>query len=358
MRQVDESFISSGIKNAQKNTWGNKYLNAIPDIHKEGSVITLAVNNKVATIDSFDEIILTIILKFLFMPVWFIKQCYNTKILVSVDTAENKINSWVQTGLIWIESSVTGSYVRPTYALFNLFGENPYQYSAIPFSLLTHTICEEKIMFEVMSGISEINKKEKDILLPRFSELGFDLENEDQVDISLLDESIQTKSTIKKLGTNILAEEDFRNPNMYSVEGIRELSDVENKINQGIKNKAQITPELENFRNFVLVKKLNNTGVVKKDYAFHVPDLIIPCLRVNGMPRSIAIEVELSNKRAINYVETLTRYKNNNKYGSVYWLCNTPNISNALRQAYDEIGGTGTCKTVLMEFIIPSPDEF
>lgn len=343
LRDIDESFISSGIKTAQNNTWGNKYRNIIPNIQKEGAVIKLSYGNILVEINSFDEIILTIIMKFLFMPIWLIKQCYNGFNIIQDDSIDNKINSWIDIGLVWKESAVTGNYIRPTYSLFTLFGESPYTYTNIPFNTLTHTICEEKVMFDVMSGESNINSNEKDSLLPRVSELGF------KEDIVFNDFS---------LGTNIIAEEDFRNPKLYTEEGIKELNDTEYQINKGIKEKATITPELTDFRQFVLIKKIDNTGFVKKDYKFHVPDLIIPCLRKEGRPKSIAIEVELSNKRARNYEETMLRYKDNNKYGTVYWLCNTPAIMESLRSAYTSVGGTGTCKTKLIEFIIPTPDNF
>lgn len=122
-----------------------------------------------------------------------------------------------------------------------------------------------------------------------------------------------------------------------------------------MKNGETITPELLNFNQFVLVKKIDNTGTVKKDFSFHIPDMILPMTRLKGVPRSIAIEVELTNKRYA-YEETMTRYKDNNKFGTVYWLCNSPNISASLRNAHDLVGGTGACKTVLMEFVIPAPE--
>lgn len=330
--EITNEFISSGIRNAKNNTWGNRYHLSTPSIKKKDSYILLADGEYNTRINSFDEIILTIILKFLFCPVWLIKKFYSYDNIAGFDDPEQKIEEWINLGLIWKEASVTGCYVRPTYSLFTLFGQDPLEYKPIPFNMLTHTICEEDVMFDVMSGRSQIFKENKSILLPRISELGFDEDN---------------------TGTNIIIESDFRNPLLFKPEGIKELNDVENRINDGIKNKAQVTPELTDFRYFTSVKKINSTGIVRKDYAFHIPDLIIPALRKQGKPMSIAIEVELSNKRAIKYEETMNRYKDNNKYGTVYWLCNTPNIANALRDAYKETGGTGATKMKLIEYIIP-----
>ena len=332
MKELSNEFILAGTLNALENTWKGRYNTALPSIKKEENLIKLTTSDISVGIDAFDEIVLTIILKFLFCPVWLIKQFYQTWMIAGIEDPEKRINDWVSIGLVWKEAAVTGQYVRPTYLLFKLFGEKPEAFYNIPFNTLTHTISEQKVMFDIMSGNSPILKREK--VLPRISELGFDDDEH---------------------GTNALTEPDFRNPKLFKEEGIIELSETENAINEGMKNGAIVTPELENFNQFTLVKKVNNTGVIKRDYKFHVPDLIIPVIRDNGKPMSIAVEVELSNKR-YGYEETMRRYKDNNKYGAVYWLCNSPQIASALRDAYDAVGGTGTCKTVLMEFVIPSPE--
>lgn len=334
---INTDFILSGTKIAQSNTWNNRYNNNIPNIEKEGEYIKLTYSDIVEYVDSFDEIVLTIVLKFLFCPVWLIKKfySYSNTFLGNEDYAINKINNWIKLGMVWQEPSVTGIYIRPTYALFTLFGEEPYKYTNIPFNMLTHTICEEYIMFLVMTGNSQIVKENKNILLPRISELGFKNDT---------------------FGTNILAEEDFRNPILYTQEGIDNIINTDKSINLAIKNKSQISDELTDFRQFVLCKKINNIGQVKKDYIFHVPDMIIPILRKEGLAQSIAIEIELTNKRAINYEETMKRYKNNNKYGTVYWLCSTASTIQNLREAYKTTGGTGSCKTKIIEFEIPVPD--
>ena len=165
---LDSEFIMSGTKIAQSNTWQNRYNSTIPNIEKQGEIIKLTYSDIVSDIDYFDEIVLTIIIKFLFCPIWLIKKFYNCSSFIgNEDYCINKINNWIKLGLIWQESSVTGLYVRPTYALFELFGEKPYKYTNIPFNMLTHTICEEWVMFSVMSGISDIVKANKNILLPR-----------------------------------------------------------------------------------------------------------------------------------------------------------------------------------------------
>ena len=48
--------------------------------------------------------------------------------------------------------------------------------------------------------------------------------------------------------------------------------------------------------------------------------------------------------------------KDNNEFGSVYWLCGNNNVAKSLKYAYNEIGGTGFCKCYLQEFTIPYPE--
>ncbi len=333
--ELDRDAIASGILEARRNTWGSQYHPTVPTIRKEGAVIKIIDGETVVEINSFDEIVLTIIMKFCFCPIWLVKQFYGTDSIISgYGGVEAKIRSWIRVGLVYAQNAVTGAYIRPTYQLFKLFDEAPYPYTAIPFNMLTHTITEEHVVFEIMTGRSKIVQRERKCLLPRVSELGFDDDPN---------------------GTNVLAEEDFRNPKLYTEEGLVELSATENAINNGMRTGAVVTPELKDFRQFVLVKKVDKTGVIKKDYKFHVPDLIIPCLREMGRPKSIAIEMELSNKRS-GYVETMQRYKDNNKYGSVYWMCSRPETLSALRDAYSQVGGTGSTKTYLMEYVVPTPE--
>ena len=332
MRDLKPDEILAGTKNAMENTWGNRYNKVMPAVKKEGAKITYSTSTVSVDITPFDEIILTIIMKFMFAPVWLIKQFYSYEFSIagSDSMVDELIDKWIQLGIVWKEADVTGQYLRPTYALFQMFRQDPYPYHNLPFNTLRHTICEEKVMFEVMFGSSEIVKKEK--VMPRISELGFDF---------------------KLSGTNIISEEDFRNPTLYK--DYDKIVRIEREINEGMEKGVKVTPELLDFRMFNIVKKVDNTGIVKNDFKFHIPDLIIPVIRDNGHPQSIAIEIELTNKRA-NYIETMERYKDNNKFGVVYWLCNEESIANAIREAYEEVGGTGSCRMELLEFVVPSPN--
>lgn len=332
MKELTPESILAGTKNAYINTWGNRYNKAIPAVKMNGASLTYSTSLVSVEFTPFDEIVLTIIMKFLFVPIWLIKKFYSYEfnMVGNDDYVDEMIDKWIQLGIVWKESEVTGHYLRPTHSLFQMFRQKPYKYCNIPFNTLRHTICEELVMFEVMAGISEINKNE--VTMPRVSELGF------SGNIS---------------GTNIISEPDFRNPNLYSE--YNKIMQIEYEVNEGIKNQEKVTAELLDFRYFNIVKKINNTGVVKNDFKFHIPDLIIPVIRNNGKSQSIAIEIELSNKR-IDYEEACKRYKDNNKFGVVYWLCNGSSIANYIREAYQKVGGTGSCRTELLEFIIPSPN--
>jgi hypothetical protein len=342
MKSLTHDFISVGVANARENTWANRYRDVTPNIIKKDTEIELRTDETICSIDSFDEIVLTVILKFLFCPVWLVEQFYqagkmdNSLIdgmnIAQDSVAREKIKQWKNVGLVWQEASVTGEYLRPTAGLFDLFGTPLESFSSIPFNTLTHTISEEAVFFDIAAGRSVINSREK--CLPRISELGFKPD---------------------KSGASVIGESDFRNPKLMTNEGLNELSAVNHTINEGIKNKDLITPELENFRFFVIAKKVDNTGRIRADYIFHLPDLCIPAPRNNGYPQSVAVEVELTNKRIAGYESTLTRYKDNNRYGSVYWLCSDPGTARSLKAAYQNIGGTGNCKMFIQEFQIPHP---
>lgn len=331
--KMQKEQIFSGLLQVSENTWAKKFNHTSPIIEKKETIIELTVNNKTVTINSIDEIVLTIIMKYLFCPVWIVKQWYDKVSLSTNINIDKKLDDWVDIGLVWKEGSVTGQYFRPTYLMFKLFGVDPVPYSTIPFNMLTHTISEQQCMFDIMSGNSPIISRER--VMPRISELGF---------------------APSKTGTNALSEGDFRFPNMMKDSGIIELSEAENKIVEGIKNKQPVTQELKEFKYFVISRKIDNTGIVRKDYVFHIPDIVIPVVRDNGKPMSIAVEVELTNKRVNGYESALERYKNNNRYCACYWLCSDSGTADSIKRAYQKIGGTGTCRTVLLEFKIPSPN--
>ena len=74
------------------------------------------------------------------------------------------------------------------------------------------------------------------------------------------------------------------------------------------------------------------------------------------MPRSYAIEMELTAKDTKRYDKIMEHYKNNNIYGGVIYLCSkaNPNIAELIRKSYENVGGLGTCKLYMMPYNPPA----
>lgn len=327
--KMDEDYISAGTMAARRNTWGT-YNRTAPTVERGPGFLRYSTSLVSVEIWPFDEIILHILLKFLWMPVWLMERFFGYQYpYAGLDgVVQERLSQWEQLGIVWTEEHPTGTYVRPTHALFQMFSQEPTSYNIIPANLLTHTVCEETVCFEVMTGISPILKKEK--TMPRVSELG--LEG-------------------NMSGTNILPEIDFRY--LARQDEYHTIMEVEHELEEAVRNGGpNLTAELKDFRWFTIAKKVNNTGTVRQDYRFHIPDLIIPNIRQEGKPMSIAIEVELSNKRAVNYEETMLRYRDNTRFAAVYWLCDGI-ISAQLHKAYDSVGGTGSTRMEVVEFQPP-----
>jgi hypothetical protein len=335
--KTDIDSLSSMNKNSTKNTWYN-YNNSIPNITKTDSYLLVKTDSAEVYIDRFQEIILLIINNFLFAPVWLVRKWFESKTLISDLSPDDIMISWIKTGLIWQEISITGTYLRPTYLLFKLFNRKIENFTEIPFNQLTHTISEEEVCFNVMVGEKTfyLNQKLNSIYIPSYSPLGL-------------------KTTLEtKLSTNILNEANFRSVQLYLKNNIDMINNTEHKIQEEIEKGQNITSEFHDFTKFIIVKKINNKGNIK-DYEFHIPDLIIPIPRLKGKAQSIAIEVELSNKGLSRYIHTLNKYKDNNRFGYVVWLVKNGSIAQNLRIAYQKTNGLGQTKMLINEFEIPYP---
>ena len=334
--KLTKNDIIKGTQRAQENTFGNRYTSADYSFKVENNVLRVWANGVTVYIDSIDEVVLYVIKIISFVPTWLITQFYSAVSSGAALNIDDKINNWIAVGLVWKEPDVTGLYVRPTRGLFKLFNngidDTGWQYTELPFNMLRHTIAESKVLFDILSGVSNIVKD--NFTLPRPSFLGLPPNN---------------------AGTIVWTEKEFKAPNMFTQRYIDELESAERAIEEGVKNGAKITKELENPRYFVIAKHVDNTGTLRKDWDYHLPDLVIPVVRNSGVAQSIAIEVELTNKKIVAYRETVKRYKDNIKYSKVYWLCRDPDIAKSLREAYDLEGGCGKCEWVIEELNIPSP---
>ena len=336
MKELSDDFIQSGTLNSSNNTWGGRYNAAIPYFNKKGSFLEVQANGVTTSITSYDEITLFLLVKYLFIPAWLVEQWYETGtfdiIGIKAKNGRDKIKDWVKLNLCWLESTPTGIYLRPTKALFQMFNYEMDKYTNIPTNTLTHTVSEISVSHDIMSGQHPILKRFK--VLPRQSFLGL---------------------PPQEIGTNIICEADFRNPAMWSEQGMQKVIEIEKKIDEGILEGKTVTPELTDFRYFSVIKKVDDTGIPKKDYVSHVPDIVIPMIRECGQPRSIAIEVELTSKGIRGYEESIKRFKDNNKFGFVIYLCGGPGVAESLKKAYRNIGGSGMTKFIIMEYVIPQP---
>ena len=333
-----KDVLNSSGKNAELNTWC-RYVKTDPVVTKEDSYIYLKTEDAEAYLGHVEEAVLSLVLDFTYVPAWIAEQWLQKSYvdLVGFDPVE-VIKSWVSVGLVWCEGSVTGEYLRPTNFLYSLFGREPEKYSNIPFNRLTHEICEQQVMFEVLTGSGDnpINDVFKDVLLPRYSPL-----------------DIGPHET----GTNVICERDFRPVFAYQARDGKDIEEVEYSIKQEAKAGEAVTAELKDFTKFVVVKKKGNTGVVSQDYDLHIPDLIVPALRDKGKPRSVAIEIELSRKTLKRYKHTLEKYKDNIKFGSLVWFSINGKVNDLLTQAYEAVGGLGSTEMYIFEFVVPSPSS-
>lgn len=309
-----------------ENTWYN--YNSVDPIVTKGDSISVKTEDYEVYLSNFEEVVLYIIANFLFSPTWLIKN-WIEKYKISANSSEDLIKLWINTGLVWMEPSVTGIYLRPTNFLFELFKQPIIKYRSIPYNQLSHTICEQQIMLEIMLGDKEnnINKAFSNIYMPRYSPLGL-------------------KSAS---GTNIITESQFNGLLYYKTKSEEEISDIERVLEEQINDNKEITDEFKNFSKFVIVKK----DTKKNEYVFHVPDLIVPLKRNKGRAQSIAIEVELSDKKVNRYIQTLEMYKNNNRYGYVVWFSGSDQITSNLTEAFNTINSLGNVKMAIYPFKTP-----
>jgi len=74
--------------------------------------------------------------------------------------------------------------------------------------------------------------------------------------------------------------------------------------------------------------------------AYHVPDLVVKRQRgADGAPKSIAVEIEISNKPTASYEKTLRAYAEDKLiFGQVIWVCKTIGPAKKLEKVGKELG--------------------
>lgn len=298
------------------------------------------IDNKV-DLYKIDEVILYIIARFYWAPAWLVEQWFST---YGMNNGYDRIEQWIRVGLVWAQASSTGVFLRPTYFLFEQMDvylkkeidENGKEtkiwpnYVDIPFNLLNHTCAEMQIVFDAMIGNYKselwyfISKLQ---CLPPFHPLHITVPND--------------------IGVPIYTEAEYRG----AFKSDRAITDAkQDKLIQSIRSGRKWTEEFADNSLFTLVTydKDNNPYTQR-------PDLVIPSFRESdGLPKSIAIEMELTAKTGIRYDKIMQSYKNNLVYGYVLYLCGNNYIVEQVKKAYKEAGGLGSCKLYVAPWAAPA----
>jgi hypothetical protein len=274
------------------------------------------------------EVILGILASFKFIPFWLIDKWYKSE---DKHYAKEEIINWIGIGLVWVEPHPTGIYLRPTKFLLDLFQQEQTRYQQIPFNTLTHTLSEMEVMFQIQMG-SEYSElwqiiKQEENRLPKYHKL--DIKDEDEYK-----------------GTIVIREGDFRANMMKRSDA--ELLEQEAIIKEQIQQQQRFTLEFEDFNAWPIITSFD--GVLTQQ----IPDLVVPIFREYGLARSYAIEIELTIKKYEDYVDIMTSYKNNNKFGKLFYLVGTAQIGDSVRQAFNEVGGLGSCELYVVPFTPPT----
>lgn len=288
-----------------------------------------------------DEIILYILADFKFIPYWLIQQ-WTEDVLGSKSFAIDKVSKWVKVGLAWVETTPTGVYIRPTRFLLDMFKDDIEQtsYQTIPYNTLTHTIAEEQLMFDIQIG----NPK---------SEMWNIIKEEQTLNCyhPLLTELNKTPPSNEK-GTIILREALFRKGTTYRT--TEQWLEGESIIRDQIRAGKTYTQEFSDFTLFNIVT-FNQSGNELKDEVYkQYPDLIVPIPRKDGRAQSYAVELELTAKNEEKYDVIMQSYKNNIKFGKLFYLCASQRISRLIKEAFQRAEGLGTCELYILPFTPPS----
>lgn len=292
----------------------------IPNIKKESDeYITIYNEEESVDLTNLEETIFYILVLFKFIPLWLIEQWVE----ISLET----MLKYRDLGLVWFEETSMGVFLRPTRWLLDLYEVEDDKYIDIPFGLLNHTCAEEQLMFDIITGnpnseLWELIKGEN--LLPRYHPLGIQPKNES--------------------GSIIIREQDFRIGFRRYKE--KDLLEREEKILNQIKAGIDVTDEFSNFSMFPIISYRDDKVVTQ------TPDLLIPIFRDKGKAKSYAIEIELSIKQSYEHI--LENYKDNNKFGSLFYLVGNNQIANKIKKAYIKLGGLGSCELFLLPYQAPA----
>lgn len=351
--KVDTDLLEIQDQVAAKNTW-YRAPKVAPSIQKiSSSTFRVRTVEDEVELGVLEEAILNVIVSFKFMPYWIVQRWFNQMNRNPNKNAGDEIKKWVRIGLVWVETSTTGVYLRPTRFLLDMFKEKQTNYSEIPYNTLTHTISEAQLYFDLTVGnprseMWQIVKNEE--TLPRYHPLLVDLNENHPPNES---------------GTIVIREADFRK-NFKSYKP-KQLQENEELIKSQIRSGKRYTEELTNFSLFPIVQPNIQNSEKKGEIYTQNPDLIVPLPRKHitnengevvelGRPQSYAIEIELSPKTADRYNDIMIAYKNNIKFGKLFYLCSSQRIARLVKESFQNVKGLGTCELYILPFEVPSMD--
>lgn len=310
---------------------------------KDGNYVLTSEEGKLS-LTIIDEIVLYIICKYRFCPVWLARQWYesvNNGVTLGEDITTSKLRSFIDFGLIYEFPSAVSVFLMPTDRLATIFNVKLGAFTDPPYNTLTHTISEEQVMWEFMSGQNKLLNE-----LPHFpfpSNLGM--------------------GKYEK-GALIIPEMDYSVKNSYFKKNIDEFNDSEAKLAQEIVEGTIITSVDIQEGNLMIHKKIG-----PDEYDVKTPDLVLLAPRKLdedgiALPQSTALEVELTNKRDVDYTRLLDLYWDNLKYGHCIYLVPNSKIKDSIVTAVDRLykkhqedGIEQTCQFEVVEFQIPSNSQ-
>lgn len=338
--ELTNELVFDGSKTSLINTRQQRYNNVRFTAELVNNRYVLKSDSGTLEIDSFDEVVLYIITSYRFCPSWLAKQWYNTKTtIISGDVGQSRLREFINMGLIYEFPSAVAVFLMPTDRLASLFGIKLGGFNNPPYNTLTHTISEEQVMFECLTGqadyISDIN------CIPHMSFLG-----------------------LGPIGSECVPELEYSVTNKTFKNEIEKYNDQEYHLFKQMTDGSDnpITDVDLRQRSLVIHKKVD-----QYDYDIKIPDLAVLApreIRDDGIkyPKSIALEVELTRKGVEKYKKILDIYWDNLKFGRVVYLVNDKKTSEQLSEAYKYVydkndGDCQTCELKIVEFEVPYNKE-
>lgn len=340
METITKESLFEDSKVSIINTRQKRYNNVRFKAELVGDKYVLISENGRLKLDIFDEIVLYIISKFRFCPSWLVRQWYKSSnnSTIGNDLGKTKLRSFIDFGLLYEFPSAVAVFLMPTDRLASMFNINLGSFVNPPYNTLTHTISEEQIMFDCMTGKANYLKGIK--CIPYVSSLG-----------------------LGTSGAICIPESDYSIRNTYFSKHIEEFNDQEARlIKEMIDGNIITTPDFKEFK-LTIHKKID-----QYNYDLKIPDLAVLAPRVLkdvdgmdfAMPKSVALEVELTCKGTQKYIDILDIYWDNVKFGTAVYLVNAKKTRDCIVEAYKEVRRrhsidkvSRTCDFKIIEFEVP-----